>query len=259
MSFFLREYFIKSYLKIYGERNCGTNYLEQLIKLNYDVELRKYTPGKWETIFLKMIRYDFVQDYFFLKDQKNSLGWKHGIPPFEQLKKADLNSIKIVCICKNPYSFLLSLFHKPYHLKGKRSQNFHDFIRSEWRLRKRDLHSSGSLKNPMDLWNIKIKAYLELQEFFPENTFVIRYEDLLFQPKITLASIQQKFNLLQNDPEFMELNHTGIEEHKENSFYRDYYEKEEWKKAYTKEDILECNNYLDSDLMKKLNYKHLSL
>lgn len=59
-------------IKIYGERNCGTNYLEKLIETNLKVDILKFKINRWSIILLKLIKYDFIQDVLWqLQLKKN--------------------------------------------------------------------------------------------------------------------------------------------------------------------------------------------
>ena len=57
-------------IKIYGERNSGTNYLEKLIESNLKVALIKFRINWWSLFLLKTIPYDFVQDLIYRLQRK---------------------------------------------------------------------------------------------------------------------------------------------------------------------------------------------
>jgi hypothetical protein len=75
--------------KIYGERNSGTNFLEKILKINFNITI-----------------------------QQNE--WKHSIP----LKKED-DSTEFIIIRELP-KWLSSMYSSPYHLN--RHKNFTDFL-----------------------------------------------------------------------------------------------------------------------------------
>lgn len=87
--------------RIYGERNSGTNFLEQLfIKNNF-------------TIDKTMTKEDYIKN-------DNKYIWKHDIPC-----KKDKNIVDIF-IFRNLEEWLVSMFNNSYHLERK--DNFEDFL-----------------------------------------------------------------------------------------------------------------------------------
>ena len=73
------------YVTIFGERCSGTNYLEELIKLNFDVEIT------WK------------------------YGWKHFFG-FNQLTRPETNNTLFICIVKDIVSWMNSFFENPHHI-----------------------------------------------------------------------------------------------------------------------------------------------
>lgn len=136
-------------IKIYGERNCGTNYLEKLIALNLKVDILKFQLNWFSILLLKYLKYDFIQDLLFHFQGKTTLGWKHGCPPVQAIKNYNTDLLVIVTLTKNPYSFLSSLYKKLHHMKGKKSTNFSDFISRKWTTRRRDLCKEKQLDTPI--------------------------------------------------------------------------------------------------------------
>ena len=125
-------------LKIYGERNTGTNYLSELVFLNLDVDI---LPGQTPTIVRSIQESklfpgdELLRDiYFSLRFHKN-LGWKHMLVESPaSLKRYRICSDKLffVTLSKNPYSWLLSLFKNPYHQYWKQKPGFEEFLTSPW-------------------------------------------------------------------------------------------------------------------------------
>ena len=77
---------------IYGERCSGTNYLENIIKINFDVDIT------WE--------YGF-KHFFGFQD--------------EQLKQSD--DTLFICIVRNLPDWINSFYRTPHHLQLKYNQN----------------------------------------------------------------------------------------------------------------------------------------
>ena len=87
--------------KINGERNSGTNFLEQILQKN-----------KFPTYTQKIIG-------------KTVYHWKHGVPSVDY-KKLDKNVVDIF-IFRNLEDWLVSFSINPYHLK--KHNNFNDFLK----------------------------------------------------------------------------------------------------------------------------------
>src|SRR3990172_11475666 len=117
----------KLIIKIYGERNTGTNYLDGLIQLNLNTELlRGVVPWYIEKLFNGS---EIAKDMYFKITYRENLGWKHSLVPSpEIIAKMHLQTknLIILTITKNPYSWLLSLYRNPYHSKSKLT-SFHEF------------------------------------------------------------------------------------------------------------------------------------
>lgn len=207
-------------LKIYGERNSGTIYLEWLLKGNFDVNI----------------------------DTTPQLGWKHRLAPLgEDLEEHHKNETYFVCLIKNPYSWVLSMHKRPYHHEELRKLSFTDFL----------TYSYGDYRNPVDMWNIKNNSYLNLEKDVTHFTMV-KYEDLLVNMKDVLLGISQKFDfpvpvLFKNINSLITNSH-GI---KNQIFHRDFYVEEKWKHSIMPRHAKIINANLNPELMKKFNYEYL--
>ena len=100
-------------VKIFGERNTGTNYLSKLIASNLLVKIKRGTVPKISPFALN----EFTKDLFFFLSKKCNLGWKHSYIDYDiaLLKEVEEYKTAIITLTKNPYSFLLSLYKNPYH------------------------------------------------------------------------------------------------------------------------------------------------
>jgi hypothetical protein len=208
------------FIKVYGERNSGTIYLEWLMKNNLEV---------------------VIADTF-------DLGWKHRLAPEEdELSEKLKEEIIFICLVKNPYSWLLSMHTRPYQHEVLKNLNFSDFIR----------YSYGDYRNPVTMWNAKYNSYLRLAGFV-KNFIWIRYEDLLTSPEASVRSIAAKFELQRKDV-FRNIHRVVTNSHgiKKVAFHKDYYTQEAWKKKYNTGQVEHINLYLDPNLMEKFNYSYL--
>ncbi|MBN3036280.1 MAG: hypothetical protein JW861_11910 [Bacteroidales bacterium] len=204
-------------VKIYGERNSGTIYLEWLINKNLDVRI----------------------------EEGFEYGWKHRMAPdkdelSDELKK----NVVFLCIVKNPYSWLLSIHKRPYQHEVLKELSFTEFIR----------YSYGDYRNPVVMWNTKNRSYLAMADYV-EHHAMICYEDLLREPKERLEEIAVKFGfekpgLFRNIQNILTNSH-GINKQR---FHSDYYLKERWRVKLNNDHIRYINSFLDTDLVRELKY-----
>jgi len=244
-------------VKIYGERNTATNYLESLINLNLNVtSLSGVVPSKINRLQHILPGNEWLKDIYFFFTYKDNLGWKHTkVKTKEELKKYKIvdDNLVFITLTKNPYSWLLSLYKKPYHQLEVKRLSFEEFLNRKWRVVGRE-NIKIEVKNPMELWNIKNRAYLNLPK---KNTLNLKTEDLIANPKEIIEAISIKYNIPKKNKEFINLIDSTKEKDKDFNFYQDYYSNERWKKNLSRDNIEMINCYLDKELMRYFNYKIL--
>lgn len=162
---------------IYGERCSGTNYIEELMKLNFDISIT------W--------------DY----------GWKHffGFQD-EQLKQSD--DTLFICIIRDIYTWINSFYRELHHLPLQTNTNLtqeqkidqflnYEFysIRSENSteiIEDRNIYTQNRYKNIFELRHTKIKFLLEDLPNKVKNYIFIKYEDLINDFENTMIKIKNK-------------------------------------------------------------------
>ena len=79
-------------IKVYGERNTNTNYLEQLIHLNLDVgQLAGVVPRYVKTIQKVLPGKEWLRDWYFSVTPHRNLGWKHScVQPVTESGRFDI-------------------------------------------------------------------------------------------------------------------------------------------------------------------------
>jgi hypothetical protein len=250
---------MKVAIKVYGERNSGTNYLEQLLANNLDVQILKFQPKWHHILLLKLIRYDFIEDLVFFLQRKQMLGWKHGCPRVEEIKQYQASPLVLITITKNPYAYLLSLHRNPYHFKGEKENKFVDFLKQKWFLRRRDFCGSGYLKSAIELWNVKNRSYLDLKKQVSNKVLNLSYEALLENPEPVIQSVAQKLNIgLKNEGEFQNVEFSTKDSERTFNEYRNYYLNLEYCKELTGKSIECINQSLDMSVVSFFDYKVLS-
>lgn len=235
-----------NYIKVFGERNSGTNYLSSLLAMNVkNIEL---LGGKY--------------------------GWKHGFVNHEVLKGA--NDTLFLVIFKDPYSWAVSMRGKPHHAPQLHKLPFSEFIRSEWAcytgdnfdkrnlatnpvkpeeemMNERNPNTKKRFGNVMLMRQAKIRSYLRIGEF-TDKFEVVRYEDLLYTPKQVLNKLIRKYELPRTyDRLKLDQGYHGKNPNKPFTRRRYYLQKEYFDK-YTPEDLTYINEFINFELEGKLGY-----
>lgn len=242
-------------LKVYGERNTGTNYLSRLIDLNLEVvQLPGVVPDWLLSAQKRFPCKEFVRDAYFSLTFRRNLGWKHMlVRPSEELQKYAVCSknLSFVTLSKNPYSWLLSLYRKPYHQNHLEKPGFESFLRSPWRIVGRD-NVAGRISSPVELWNLKNASYMQLADHFPAVN--LSFEALLQDPGQLLKSISDAISCEWKLEQFRNYDQSTKESSKDSNFYRDYYLNEKWKQEYSAEAIEIVNERLNPEVMDYFGY-----
>lgn len=238
-------------VKVYGERNCGTNYLIKLLHQNFHCNLiRGVVPkvAKWKSS-------EDSKDEFFNSHFQDTLGWKHGrIQLSKLLPIIEQGDVYFITISKNPFAFLWSLYQRPYHMIGEKPVDFKSFLTSPWYLRKRDNIDKSYCENPIELWNLKNKSYLELKEKYDCNSVQIRYESLLLNSLDVLSKITSKLGLEKKRNDFSNIENSTKDSTLQFSDYQSYYLKKEYLNNYSEDDYNFVLKYLDKDILSGIGY-----
>ncbi len=246
----------KEYIKIYGERNTGTNYLQELVKTNLDVNI---LPGIMPSRLVNQQKYlldnEIAMDIYDFMTYHKTLGWKHSlVRNKETIKKTKIykeNKVYFLTITKNPYSWLLSLYKRPYHQKIEKEMSFSEFINHPWKSVYRE-HSQKTFENPIDLWNKKNKSYIELRKNF--NTINLTYENLISEPQNIINHISNDFSIKEKIQDFQNINNSTKSDSKKFVDYQDYYLKEKWREELSPDVIKTINTFLDPEVVNYFNY-----
>lgn len=239
---------MKLSLKIYGERNTGTNYLTKLIEKNFEVKILKGEISKGSFFTFR----EWTKDLFFRISRNLNLGWKHSLIDVQLVLNHKSKPIVII-LTKNPYSFLLSLYNRPYHYKGNKPNSFLSFLKEKWKLTDRDNCKLKILESPIDLWNIKNKSYINLLNSY-SNCLIFTYEELLECPDKVIASISEKLNIVLKE-KFKNYDDSTKNDNKKFIDYQNYYLNELWKKELNNDEIIFINSKLDMNVLSYFKYK----
>ena len=140
---------------IYGERCSGTNYLEELLILNFDVKI--------------------VWDY----------GWKHFFG-FNDLSNCD--DVLFIGIVRNLEDWINSLYREKHHLPTILTKNIDSYLNDTFYsidleknieiMTDRNIETNERYKNIFELRHIKNKFLIEKMPTLVKNYCLITYDDL---------------------------------------------------------------------------------
>lgn len=252
-------------IKIYGERNTGTKYLDHLIALNLQAEVLPGVEDLKQWHFFKRAEsawwYEYSCDLYFLLNFRQTLGWKHmmPLPPilYCLLGRPAADTL-FITLTKNPYAWLLSLYSHPWHT-AVRYSSFEQFLTHPWKPQLRE-NTLGAFANPMRLWNRKNRAYLRLKS--PHcTTLNLTYEELVRDPAACIQQIAGVKNIPLKSPVFVNCEETTSRaEPRKKTYadYRGYYLQEKWRACLTDHQLELINPHLDEVLMAQFGYARLN-
>jgi len=158
-------------IKIFGERNSGTTYLEQLLKKN-------------------------LQDVnIFSSYYKGGTGWKHGFPKIELFN--NLNDVLFIFIIRDSDSWIKSMFINPYHYK--KPNNMHEFITNKLVIDENRKDHDVNIyeyekQNIIDLRYSKIESYLNFYKNV-NNAIIINLNYLQDNYTCFINFLNEKYKL----------------------------------------------------------------
>lgn len=182
-------------IKVFGERNTGTNFAEQLIGLNHP-DLRVLAHGTNDGLNEQAARFGAGRAPVVLErlidarraaEFPENYGWKHAAPALDALRAAPgFARSCFLFLVRNPFQFLTSLARRPYNLilpegvPGDMSA----FLRTPVLLNQRDglAVPNGSVANPVLLWSLKTSAHRAVAAALDKQALLLRYEDLVADP-----------------------------------------------------------------------------
>ena len=213
-----------NYYCILGERCSGTNFLEESLIKNFNLQRHNYQINK----------------HFF---------------GFKQLPLIN-NNILFIGIVRHPYTWMNSLYKYPYYLQKNMRYDKNNFLNNEcWSetnnleiLQDRNIYTNQRYKNIFDLRKTKLQYLYDDMPKLVDNYLLLKYEELRDNYIPTLNMIKDKYKLTPN-PEFpVYINdYKGRGKlHKENFSIDNKY-------IFSKEEIL-LNNNFDKTYETKLKY-----
>jgi hypothetical protein len=170
---------------ILGERCSGTNYLEELISNNFNIEIT------WE------------------------YGWKHFFGFYDFKQTNEENETLFIGIVRNPIEWLDSFFSEQHHIPN-RPKPVNNFLLDEFysvdnnkNIIKEDLNylTKKKYKNIFELRFLKNYYLLRVMPTKVKNFILINYENLRDNTENVLDMIMTKFNLEKKSPVYKNISY----------------------------------------------------
>ena len=190
-----------SYVKVFGERNTGTNFLNALIRSNVvdakvlehgnnsegDAQIKRFPPE------YSMVVDERMRDHLRMREFHENFGFKHAFVDRKRLETSPkFSDTLFLFITRNPYYFLTSLFRRPYSIVPNPAPDasFDEFLRQPILLHEREYYDYPVVESPVHLWSLKTKNVLSAHREIP-NSVLLKYEDLVANPHGHLASMAE--------------------------------------------------------------------
>lgn len=175
---------------ILGERCSGTNFLENAIKTNFEIE---YTKEFGHKHFFGFNSYKNSNDTLFIGIIRNPHEWANSL--FKQPYHLAYNTVK------NKHAFLNNNFCSMYPDKNRKKIKYRNIYNnkplpvSKEILEDRNMHTKKRYKNIFECRETKAEYLLDVMPNKVKHYIFIRYEDLRDNYEGTLKRIKAQFNL----------------------------------------------------------------
>lgn len=247
---------MKNHVKIFGERNTNTNYLSQLIDLNFDLVQRKGTVPKAINSFNRILfnNSEWYKNIYFSLTEHVNLGWKHKYVDSKAFSSSD-KSLLIITLTKNPYAWLLSMYRNPYHMAVNPNLSFSEFLRSDIVPLSRENLKDQKKINIIELWNIKNRSYLAIEHPYKLN---LKSIDLITNTESILSFIKNHFSINYTSGKFEDYSRSTKDKSKDKLYYLNYYKNELWRDKLSEADYAFINDSLDQAVMDSFGFNYIS-
>ena len=254
-------------LKIFGERNTGTNALAELITKNIGEVLcpgvAREVVADWpaplgsiagfDEPYRLFLRHAIVDDIFSVMPAECI--FKHTAPEFSP--RFIEEEVGIIFLVKNPYSWLVSMFRRPHGMLLPKVDDFSVFLRRPWLTLARD-NLPRVLASPIEMWNRKVVAYCRFgtaAAHYGLPFCILRFEDFVHDQLAALHTIRTVFGFPGELalPIVSSTKDPGLDL----QFYRMYYSSEAWRSAFSSADLAFCLTAIDWQLAATFDYSKI--
>lgn len=256
------------YVKVFGERNCGTNWCVKnlsansraIVVSNKDMKATRRdavrerlgeSGDRDDKRKVAAIRHGAV-DEIYATSGFETYGWKHCALDEEQLRRhQNYERTAFVCMVKHPVWFLSSLFVRPHAPILGVPGSLEEFVDYPWQTYGRENLGGVMLDSPIDLWNIKVRSYFDFSAN-NERVMIVRYEDMLADPAAFFARVGALGVPMRRRQEIVGSDKRGelsLEE------YRDKYSDENMRASVPLAVREAVEKRADAELVERLGYK----
>eukprot|EP01093_Parvamoeba_rugata_P010771 TRINITY_DN2902_c0_g8_i1.p1 TRINITY_DN2902_c0_g8~~TRINITY_DN2902_c0_g8_i1.p1 ORF type:complete len:254 (+),score=21.53 TRINITY_DN2902_c0_g8_i1:107-868(+) len=247
-------------IKVFGERNTGTNALMTVIRGNsksvvLPSVLAEVSPQARQNLAIMMRmgistkgKEQLIDAAF--KGRPILEQWKHAATYFDVATVND--DVHFVFTVRHPLSWLIGLFQKPYHLLVEKPASLIDFAKMDWETVGRDNLPKKTYK-PLELYAAKLRSYRDLMDKLDHKGTgytVIKFEDFVTDQMQAFQTLSPHLDAPSGM--FRELTRSTKEASKDSAFYRNYYANEVWRDEFP--DINKVRLPEDGDIFKSFGY-----
>ena len=256
------------YVKVFGERNCGTNWCTKnlaantraIVVSNKDMkdlrreavsERMRESDGAEDKRTRAAIRHKAVDDVYATSGLE-TFGWKHCNLVEDELRRhPNYDRTAFVCMVKHPVWFLSSLFYRPHAPILGVPASLEEFVDYPWQTYGRENLGGVMLDSPIDLWNIKVRSYCDFVAN-NERAIIVRYEDMLADPAAFFSRVGALGVPMRRRQELVDSNKRG---ELTLDRYRTKYSDENMRTSIPLAVREAVQQRADSDLVERLGYR----
>lgn len=187
------------FIKQYGEIRTGTNLIRALIKENFsNTEVLMHVLGDKHSLPVdyKNLRNELIKEEDLIHNKLIETTWSKSSKTTVRDDRKQIDYIKSIadllkdCIVSEAMIFLISI-KNPYAWAASALRI------SGWQLKYKNEEKRylKVLEESVNLFNIKYKSWIGLEQDYPGQTFVVRQEDLIENQPLILKHLKNKFNL----------------------------------------------------------------
>ena len=249
-------------VKIFGERNTGTNALSRIIEENSDARCLPATSGEVNPFLGRIGNMDWLPGKRFRERLLDSVfegkgplcAWKHCATNFEDA--APFDGVLVLFTVRHPASWLVSLFKRPYQRLERQPDTLAEFVESKWETAGRE-RLGRAIFRPLELLQAKLDSYVSFADKLAQRGIAhqfVRFEDIVLNQASVYSSIAPKLENARAD--FEELQTSTKDRSKTLEDYRDYYGNERWRETLAGLEA-EIDAQIDWAKFKRFGYRPL--
>lgn len=232
-------------IKVFGERNSGTNLLIQLLQ---QVPQLDVLPGGSPQWLRRTLRHcpqrtrEAALDRWDQHVYPQTLGWKHAFITDDTARRLHQSGTACVALVKHPLSWLVSLRLNPYHLRA-------DGVGGLAHIKLRRERLPNPVEDIGDLWRIKHSRYVDLAD--RGLLQILRFEDLISDQQGAVHTLLDSLGVKHNTIQAVQRDVKGPG--RSAATIADHYATEAWRSQCDSSDLLWFST-LDHRLLDRLNY-----